>query len=263
MTSENLFASELRHARERVGMTQDEAASAMGYTQGYIAKLECGTRAGNRELARRADLAYKTEGLLERIVVHSLNRAVIPDWFRPWEEIEQQATALRWYEPLLVPGLLQTEEYARAVLRFVDEPHDHLEGRVTARMVRQETLAKENPPELVVLLDEVVMCRPVGGSKVMREQLLKIADLAERALVQVVPLNADTYHGLAGQFVIAAVDGTEVVYTDTQLRGYVVGTAEAVTTAKRRWDAIRAEALSRKQSRELILETARKYEHSD
>lgn len=252
----SFFASEARHARDRAGFTQDQAAEAMNYSQSWLSKIETGQRAPSLDFARLADATYKTDGLLARIVRHNMSQEVIPDWFRPWEEIEQQATALRSYEPLLVPGLLQTEEYARAVMRFVDEPEAHLEGRVVARMARQQVLTREDPPEFVAVIDEGVLRRPVGGPDVMRKQLLKIADAAERMLVQVVTYDAETYHGLAGAFVIAAVDGTEVVYTDTQLRGYVVGTPEALTAARRRWDGIRAEALPRRISRELILEVA-------
>jgi transcriptional regulator with XRE-family HTH domain len=256
----NLFASELRHARSVAGLTQEAMAEAINYSPSLVAMVETGRRTPSREFAARADDALKLDGLLGRILGDLLARESTPDWFRPWVEIEREATMLRSYEPLVVPGLLQVPEYARALLRNVGESDDYAESRVATRMERQDILAGDNPPVLMVVIDEGVLRRPVGGPEVMNRQLRRLADAADRALIQVVPMIATTYVGLAGPFVIASVDGNDVVYLDTQMRGYVIDSHDMVSLARHRWDQIRAEALPRKASRELILEVAKTWE---
>lgn len=201
------FVSELRRARQASGMTQDQLASIINYSASLVAQVETARKPPSKDFARRCDDALGTDGLLTRIIDDLLTKEVTPEWFRPWVMIEQETTSLWNYEPLLVPGLFQTEAYAYAVLRFVDEPEDSIEARVATRLSRQEILTKPDPPEVVTLIDEGVLHRPVGGPKVMAEQLDHLAELAEQMLIQVVPSSAETYHGLAGPFVIAAVGG--------------------------------------------------------
>ena len=101
-------------------------------------------------------------------------------WFQEWADIEAQATVLRWYEPLVVPGLLQTEEYARAILSARPDGNlDDLDEQVAARLARQAILDRTGAPQLWCILDEGVLHRAIGGSKVMRSQLYRLAEVAE------------------------------------------------------------------------------------
>nr|MDT0659225.1 helix-turn-helix transcriptional regulator [Micromonospora sp. DSM 115978] len=182
-------------------------------------------------------------------------------WFRPWEQIEAQATALRSYEPLLVPGLLQAEEYARAMLRVggVNTP-DEVERILADRLARQAILAREDPPYLVAVIDEVVLRRLLGDRSVMRGQLLRLAEISEcspHVQVRVIPSAVPWHTGLAGPFVLARLgDGTELAYVDGQLRGEIYADPADIATLGRRWDSICGEALSRQASLDLIEEVA-------
>ena len=100
-----------------------------------------------------------------------------PGWFQQWAGIEAQATVLRWYEPLVVPGLLQTEEYARAILSARPDGNlEDLDEQVAARLARQAILDRTGAPQLWCILDEGVLHRAIGGSKVMRSQLYRLAE---------------------------------------------------------------------------------------
>ncbi len=146
-----------------------------------------------------------------------------PAWFRDWVEIEREAVSLRWFEPLLIPGLLQTEEYARAVLAAAHpaSPQDEVERLVSARMDRQAILDQAGPPLLWVILDEGVLTRPVGGPAVMRDQIERLIKAARqpRIVLQVVPLGAGAHAGLAGRFAIASFDGPADVAVPRQCAG--------------------------------------------
>jgi hypothetical protein len=133
-----------------------------------------------------------------------------PDWFRGWPGKEAEATELRWYEPLIVPGLLQTEAYARTLLRTrVGVTEDEFEAMLAARLERQVILARPKPPTLWVLLDEGVLHRPVGDAQVMHEQVSYLAAAARRPniVVQVVPRSVGAYEGLRGPLVLASFAG--------------------------------------------------------
>ncbi|MFC4020480.1 DUF5753 domain-containing protein [Micromonospora sp. GCM10011542] len=181
-------------------------------------------------------------------------------WFRPWADLEQDAIAIRWYEPLLVPGLLQTEGYARAVLETGGlVPPAEVDEIVAGRMERQAVLARDAPPQLVAMIDEVVLRRLVGDRAVMAGQLAHLATIAEwqHVQVRVIPADSPWHTGLAGPFVLGRLpDGTELAYLDNQLRGQVVTDPVDVATLGRRWESVTGEAFPRRRSIELIREVA-------
>ena len=131
-----------------------------------------------------------------------LRHRAYPGWFARWADIEAEATALPSYEPLLVPGLLQTEDYARAILSArPGGDDDDLEEQVAARMERQAIVSQPGGPLLWCVLDEGVLHRPVGGGKVMRTQLERLAGLADhqKTTVQVIPAAAVRTRGCWGR----------------------------------------------------------------
>src|ERR1700729_1687691 len=157
-----LFAEELRRARSAAGLTQDQLAERVGYSPSLVAHVETGSRAPSLDFARRGDEALSTGGVLARLQPFGRSEAY-PAWFRDWVEVEREAVSLRWFEPLLIPGLLQTEEDARAVLAAAPpaSPEEEVERLVSARMDRQAILDQAGPPLLWVILDEGVLTRPV------------------------------------------------------------------------------------------------------
>jgi len=181
-------------------------------------------------------------------------------WFRPWAEIEREAVALRSYQLSVLPGLLQTEAYARAVLVGAGRVgRGDVERQLATRLARQAILTREDPPQLAFVIDEGVLRRPVGSPVVMREQLQTIAATCEdpHVRVQVVPSTVGAYAGLNGPFVLATNARHRTAgYLDNQLKGTVVTESDDVALMLGAWEAVRGEALSHWQSADLIKEVA-------
>ncbi|MFC4150446.1 Scr1 family TA system antitoxin-like transcriptional regulator [Micromonospora mangrovi] len=254
------FAEELRLARAGNGMSQTALAEALSYSGALVAKVETCERRPSLDFARRCDTVFRADGRFERIQRRISRETVVP-WFRDWAGIEQEATALRWYEPMCVPGLLQTEDYARALLSGGGLfGADEIEQQVTTRLDRQAVLTRDRPPLLSVVLDEYVLRRRIGGAELMREQLghlVKLGSTLPRVRIHVVPASAGAYPGLAGHFVIATSPaGEDVAYLEGQRHGQAVDRPEFVQQMVEVWESIRGEALSQQQSLDLMTEVA-------
>jgi transcriptional regulator with XRE-family HTH domain len=260
-----VFGAELRHYRTRAGMSQDQLGARVYCSGDLIGKIENGQRAPTKELAEACDAVAElgTDGALTRLrglLRDYLTQQVYPAWFHRWPEAEAEASALRWYEPLLIPGLLQTEDYARAVLRGQpDATDDRIAEQVVARIQRQEVLAKENPPHLWCVIDEGVLHRCIGGHKVMHDQLLHLAEMSDQPMVsvQVVPFKSGAHAGLLAHFAIAGLDGVrDTLYLETATVGQVIEVPVIVGQAALIFETLRSEALPRGASRELIMKVA-------
>jgi hypothetical protein len=180
-----------------------------------------------------------------------------PDWLREWIEHERRARLLRWFEPALVPDLLQTEAYARAILGWGGlMSAEEVDQRATSRLERQALLAAARPPQFFVLLDEAALRRCVGSPAVMAEQCTHLGHVAERPHVhlQVVPLRAGGHAGLAGGFIMAKSPDGQVAHLDDRLRAQVVSQPEDIDTLEATWEALRAVALPTEQTLSLIKE---------
>jgi transcriptional regulator with XRE-family HTH domain len=251
-----LFAAELKLARAAAGMSQEQLAGQIAYSPSLVALVETGRRVATADFARRCDDALGTGGLFARMQpVMALG--AFPSWFRPYVELEAAATGLRSWQPLVVDGLLQTESYARAVLRAArpTDDEEQIEQLVSARMERQSILLRDDAPVLWVILDEGVLHRSVGGAGVMREQLDHLVEAARRpkVVLQVVPSSAGAHAGLLGPFVIVSLNATpDVVYLDTALTGQIVERQAEVTALTMLYDTLRAEALSPKASADFV-----------
>ncbi|MEO3780734.1 helix-turn-helix transcriptional regulator [Micromonospora sp. B11E3] len=250
------FAEELRLARAVTGLSQAALAEAVSYSAALVAKIEQGDRRPSADFARHCDTVLGTEGRLARIQRRISRESVVP-YFREYAGIEDEAVALRGYEPLYVPGLLQTEAYARAVIAAPGLlSAEEVERQVAARLERQEILTREHPPTLTVVLDESVLRRTVGSPELMREQarhLVKVGESLPRVRIHVVPLAVGAYAGLDGPFVIATPPrGEDIVYVEDQLGGKVTDRPEDLRRIVAVWESIRGEALPHQQSIELI-----------
>jgi transcriptional regulator with XRE-family HTH domain len=254
------FGAELRRARLSAGMSQEQLGRVLSYSGDLIGKVEIGERAPTLEFAGRCDEAFgQLDGLFGRLL--GLARrwdGPHPQWFRDWVQAKQEATSLRWWEPMLVPGLLQTAEYARALFRAWQSgvTHDELEELVVARIERQSILDRRRPPELWVVIDEAVLHRLIGSRKIMYDQLLHLAHYSCRPgiTVQVVPADVGTHAGLLGAFIVAGFGDAapSMLYLETAVEGQTVEKSTLVSRAASAFDQVRAEALPRKGSRVLI-----------
>jgi transcriptional regulator with XRE-family HTH domain len=258
----SLFAAELRAARSKAGLSQEELAAQINYSPSLVGMVESCRRIPSPDFAQRCDEALNTTGTFARMLEH-LGATPVPSWFRPFVEYEATASTLRTFEHVLVPGLLQTEEYARGVL--ITRPNtteDELEERVAARMARQVILRRDDPPLLWVVIDEGVLHRQVGGEKVMYEQLQYLAEASLRPniTVEVVPFSAGAHSGLLGACVVADLnDSSRVAYLETMAEGYIVESPSVISSIMLTLDTLRSEALPRSASRDLIMKRAENY----
>ncbi|CAM5631855.1 hypothetical protein GCM10010343_67120 [Streptomyces avidinii] len=176
------YSFELRRLREEAGLKQAQLGAIIFCTGSLIGMIENGKRVPTRDFSERVDAALGTGGVFSRLVGPVL-RSVLPTWFQPYAEMEARATFISTFQCQLVYGLLQTEDYARAVMG-VEKP-DTLDAAVAARMDRQRILARDNPPVLWVVLDEAALHREIGGREVMRNQLAHLLNLQDRQWLEI------------------------------------------------------------------------------
>ncbi|MFF1255288.1 helix-turn-helix transcriptional regulator [Streptomyces sp. NPDC058321] len=246
------YGYELRRRREDAGLTLGQLGDCIFCTGSLVGQIECAKKVPTRDFSERADAALGTEGFFSGLVGLVL-RSQLPHWFQAYAEMEARAAYISTYQCQLVYGLLQTEEYARAVLA-TGRP-DKLDDLVAARMERQRILTREHPPLSLVVLDEGVLHRPVGGLGVMRGQLLRLLDLCgERWLrIQVLPFDVGEHASLAGPFNVLRFDSDpDLVYTEDLISGHMTASPEAVREASLRYASLQAAALSAEDSAALI-----------
>jgi transcriptional regulator with XRE-family HTH domain len=259
------FADELRAMRKQAGLSREELADKLGYSGSTIAMVEAMHRAATRELAERLDEFFRLPGTFARL--EARQRSVpFPAGFRPFTPFESQASALRLWEMVLIPGLLQTPEYARAVLSTrPNTSDDEVESLVAARLARQEVLSGEDPPLVWALMDEYVLNREVGGPEVMADQLTYLAEASKRPniTIQVVPYGAGPHSGLLGSFAIAEVNGApSVAYLETGAEGETTEEPSMVAKVTLTWDTLRSEALPKGASREMIVRVSERWKET-
>ncbi|MEU4338682.1 helix-turn-helix transcriptional regulator [Micromonospora lupini] len=246
-----------------LGLSQDDFGRGIGYSGSHVSSVETGGRPPTKEYMRAVDAHHETGGRFQRMLERLGRLDAEPAWLREWIEFEREATTLRWFELAYVPGLLQTERYARATLaggRFDAEDADRI---VASRLERQSILHRPRPPQLIAVLDEAVLRRSVLDQPgLMVEQCEHLAKLAavEHVQVHVVPADAGMYLGLAGQFIIAEMpDGARVAHADNQLIAQFVDAPTDVAKLAKTWEIVRNEALPRRQSIELIERVAKSW----
>jgi hypothetical protein len=217
-----------------------------------VGQIETTKKIPTRDFSERVDAALGTDGVFSRLIGLVL-RSQLPNWFQPYAEMEAKATYISTYQAQLVYGLLQTEEYARAVLT-TGMPGD-LDGLVAARMERQRILEREQPPLAWAILDEAVLHRPIGGREVMRRQLARLLEFTGHRWmrVQVLPNVAGEHASLAGSFnLLRFEEDPDVVYTEDVIAGHMTANPETVKEAARRYAHLQAAALSVEASAALI-----------
>jgi transcriptional regulator with XRE-family HTH domain len=247
------FGYELRRKREEAGLTQKELGSVLFCTASLIGQIETTLKVPTREFAERADAALMTDGVFTRLVGLVL-RSQLPSWFQPYAEMEAKAAYISTYQCQLVYGLLQTEAYARAVLSV--EHTDQLDEMVAARLERQRILRREQPPVLWVVLDEAVLYREIGGSKVMREQLAHLLGSFGKPWLelQVLPFSVGQHAGMMGSFnLLRFEDHPDLHYSEGyDSGGHMTANPWLIRERSVGYARLQAEALSPRDSAALI-----------
>jgi transcriptional regulator with XRE-family HTH domain len=254
------FGYELRERRKKAGMTLAQLGARVALTGQQIGNVERGDRRMDEDRARRCEEAL---GLSPNDLAQHLPRRCRKSLtfrnFLPWLDREKRATEICAYEGLVIPGLLQTREYAEAICRGVPGvTPDQAQETVEARMQRQAVLHQGRPPYLYAVLDQGVLLRPVGSEEITRNQLQHLLTMGRNPniVIQIVPLRAMSTSGLVAGFVIArtAADGDGAAYVDTPDGGRMVDRLESVEKLKFWFQTIRADALPRADSLALIEE---------
>jgi transcriptional regulator with XRE-family HTH domain len=264
------LAAELRRLRAEAELSREQVAAQTGVNEGTLYRLETArARPQRRTLLALLDLYGVSEAVRSDLLDLSKS-ADGQGWLRPYQSelpeeyaayinFEAEARSVRNYESLFIPGLLQTEDYARAVitgtLPMASQPE--VEQHVRARIERQELLTAERPLELWAIVDEAAVRRMVGGPEVMRGQLLHLREAVDRpnVMVQVITFDAGAHPGMPGAFVymeFGEAADPELVYVDT-LAGELFLEAEAdLRRYSQMFNHLRASALSQSQTTDMI-----------
>lgn len=263
---------ELRRYREAAGVTIDYVAERLECSASKISRIETGhTGATPRDVRDMLEL-YGVRGDECDELIQISRDARLKGWWHPYSQVltgayvglEAAAESIREYTQQVVPGLLQTEEYARAMIRAArpDISGDEVDRRVRVRMGRQSLLDEEDPVNLWVVLDEAVVSRPVGGDGVMRRQLEHLVEAAELPSVtlQVLPFDAGAHAGMDGTFAILNFPepaDADVVYAENATGGLFLEKTDELRKYRFIFDHIRAAALGPEESVSLVAKLAK------
>ncbi|WEO96731.1 helix-turn-helix transcriptional regulator [Streptomyces sp. FXJ1.172] len=261
------LGAELRHAREKAGLSQEELGQRLFVSGSFIGQLESGTRRMQPEYARLLDEVLGTGDFFQRNC-RAVAKSKYPEHFSEAAEAEAHATAIRQYTPLLIPGLLQTAAYARAVCRAYQPtaPEQVIEELVAARVERARILDDPTEPLLWAVVDEAALHRVTGGPEVMAEALGHIAGLIRqgRVIVQVLPFDAGAHAAMEGSIKLMDFDGAPpLVYFEGVGTGRLEDDPAVVRHQRFTYELLTASALSREISLARIEGMAQDYAHEE
>ncbi|NYV76993.1 helix-turn-helix transcriptional regulator [Streptomyces sp. UH6] len=252
-----LLGAQMQTARRAAGLTQRSLANAVHVDPETIASVEQGRRRLMPDLAARLDQALGTRGLLAAGVENLPEIDRFPMYAEQYMVHEREAIALSWYDALVVPGLLQTEDYARAVLRERVPVHDEdeIEAKTAARVARQEILRRRTPPTLSFVVWEPVLHLGIGGPAVRREQLRRLRECAELPGVslQFLPTRTSSHAGLNGPFTLLETpEHQHLAYAEGQRGSQWVSDPDEVSILACKYAMLRSQALSPLESKDLL-----------
>jgi transcriptional regulator with XRE-family HTH domain len=253
------LGGELRRARLAAGFSsQDALATRLGFDRSVITKAETGDRPPTADvLAAWCEACDLDREMFGRLAVLARRAdGVVPTWFEGWLEAEREAQELRIWSPVLVPGLLQTADYAQAIFLTEEDDEDEASKLADARLERQVILDRPDPPHLIVVLDETVVHRLIGSRVVMADQLEHLVSVGDRKNVSIHILPATGANaGLGGAFDIASTNGTpDTLRMEGSVEDQTMRNPAMVRKASVVFDLVRRDALPRVPSRALILE---------
>ncbi|MFD7991909.1 helix-turn-helix domain-containing protein [Streptomyces mexicanus] len=251
------FGAELKRRREEARLTQVELGARVFVSGGYIGQFEQAIRKPQLDVAQRIDEVLQTDGIFERLCRKLIDDPRYADYFAHVVELERLATKICEFAPTVVPGLLQTKEYARAVTVAANpfKTDAYVDEIVAARLERSLILDDAARPEYWVILHENVLRIPVGGPAVMADQLEHIAALARNRTVpvMVLPYAEGAHAYMTGTLKLMNFeDAPPTAYTETEFSGTLMDDPAVVKHTQRAYDLLRAAALSPRASLPLI-----------
>ncbi|MFI6120129.1 Scr1 family TA system antitoxin-like transcriptional regulator [Streptomyces sp. NPDC051064] len=246
------FGRQVKLLREAAGLTQAELGASIGYGEAHIASVEQGRRIPKPEMVDAVDRVLGGHGVLVAMK-GEVERARYPSFFQEFVRLEAEAVELHAYDAQVVNGLLQSEEYARAVFAMwrplLDE--EIIEERLAARLDRQKILSARPAPLLSFVIEESVVRRPLGGAAVMRTQLeqLLVVGHQRNVEIQIMPTGRDEHAGLSGPFtLILTRNRRRMSYVEAQSQGVVRSEPAKVQALESTYGVLRAQALTPKES---------------
>ncbi|MFJ9887501.1 Scr1 family TA system antitoxin-like transcriptional regulator [Streptomyces sp. NPDC091287] len=264
-TAREKYGNELRLRRLAAGLTQEALAEQVVCSPTLISHWEAGRRLPSPDDARRIDRALGTDGFFERWLEN--RDPAIPYYFATVAELEREATEIRHYGGALIPGLLQTKAYARAVFEAYRPNYcaEELDELVVSRTKRGQLLDKSSKPETWVLLDEGALRRRVGGSEVMAEQLHKVADMADSGRLRLHVLTlASGAHSLMESMVylLSFADAAPVAWVEGLRTGRLLDDPAMVAACHTSYTLALSDAAPREVSVALVRSIAKEHEHA-
>ncbi|GAA3879776.1 helix-turn-helix transcriptional regulator [Saccharothrix violaceirubra] len=275
------LATQLRRLREGADLTREEVAERTNINAATLYRIETAkSRPQTRTLLTLLDLYDTPADEQERLKTLS-KESVKPGWIRPWHEslaeeyttyisFEDEAQGMRNYSGLFMPGLLQTEDYARAVIGGVlhSATTEQIEDRVRTRMERRAVLTKERPLHLWAVIDEAALRREIGGREVMHAQLEHLRQTAMVATVkiQIIPFSSGSHPGMPGQFVVMEFEDpmdADLIYVDGQAGETLLESETDIKRFRSDFDHLVAVAMSPNDSSAFIAEIASEYRRNE
>ncbi|WP_058043971.1 helix-turn-helix domain-containing protein [Streptomyces roseifaciens] len=253
-SARHLFGAKMRAYRG--SMSLERLAEIVNFSKSHLARVETAESMPPPELPALLDAAFDTDGIFAELY-QVARREIHPDQFRRRMEIEAKARVIADYTCALMPGLAQTEEYARLLFQTHDPraTEAEVEDLVAARMDRQARLRADDAPDYSAIIDEAALCRGFGGPAVMRPQLARLIDLNESAtsVMQVLPFAYGGHALMGGSLALFTLgDGTQVAWEEGHSSGTLMEDFDSFVTRQRAYDLLRSCALSPADSSEFV-----------
>ncbi|GAA4680864.1 Scr1 family TA system antitoxin-like transcriptional regulator [Streptomyces youssoufiensis] len=262
-----LLGRRLRRLRERTGISLRVLADAVHYPHSYLSRVERGQQLPSQTLAEALDAHFNADELFVELLA-AAREAAIPDYGRVVVRGEEAATRIQVFNSSLIPGLLQTEEYAHALscVSLPGESEEQIAALVAARMARKMVFEKEEKPFYWAIMDEAALKRPVGGFACMANQLRSVLTVAQsrHVLVQVLPFVQGEHPLLGGSLsLLTLANGTTTAYVESFATGQTIESPQRVLEVTQRFDMARSQALPEEESLDMVCGYLKEYGDED
>jgi transcriptional regulator with XRE-family HTH domain len=265
-SARDLFGADVRRHRERMGLSLTRLAKILNYSKSQLSRIETAEILPSEDLVPRLDLLFETGEHFQRLYAVA-RREKFPGKYKRAMEFEAEALVIEEYACQMVPGMLQTREVARSMLR-VGYPHaaqSEIEAMVDVRLARQARLWEETPPRCSYILDEGVLRRPAGSAAEMAAQLteiLRVCAESSHVTVQVLPFSTGLHAELGGSLMLYTMaNSPTIAWLEGSQHGTIVDDPEAVAARRESYDLLRAQALPPRKSEAMIRAVMKEYEH--
>ncbi|MFF1376548.1 helix-turn-helix domain-containing protein [Streptomyces sp. NPDC058308] len=255
------FGALLRFYREQADLTQEALGAHVGYSKSQVAMVERGERPPKGKLVELADKVVGAHGALLVLAEKEFEQSGLQEWTEDFLEHEKMALSIYSYQDHVMPGLLQTGDYARAVFNCVHPPldDDELDKRVAKRQARQQLLTRKPAPVLNFIVEQSVLTRPLGGKPVLKKQLHSLVEFGKlrNVEIQVMPHERQIHTGpMRPMILLETAERRQLAYIEGHIGGYFVSQQPDLGNLQGKYGALRTHALTPEDSAQLIEKVA-------